>query len=826
MQKFRSILLLLFLFTTVAYSQQTTNTTIQGQLLDSLTSETVPYATIRISAKENPKTMLKGFATDENGKFKFNLNKKGDFLMTIQYIGKTDIIIPLTIDDRKKIDLGDLLMADNTQALNEVTITAQKPLVQVDIDKIVYDVEEDPESKTDNLLDMLRKVPLITVDGEDNIQLKGSSDYKIYVDGKPSSMISSNPKDVLRSMPANSVKNIEVITDPGAKYDAEGVAGIINIITNKQSRLGGYTATLSGGVDNRGGYNGSAYTTMKYGKVGFTANFGRYDRSNPWSFSSKVMETYNPVSSALSSSLIQRGSRKGEGNGQYGSGELSYEIDTLNLITVGFNRYSGNFKSRINQEVTSFDGNMLSEYAYSRGGKSKNEYGSTTINADYQRSFRKKGQLLTISYRLDIRPDDSESNTDIAQISGVLPTEVVSNYQHTDADMKEHTFQGDFTTPFGKIHTIEAGFKYIIRNNKSNSGRYNWDSSQSDWVHDPKPLNDRFRHESDIFATYAGYSAKIQKWGFKTGLRYESTDLKAKFPLQTTANFKTDYENWVPSITMSYQLKPAQTIRAGYNMRIYRPSIWQLNPYEDDSNPNFINRGNPSLDAVKNHSFNLNYMFFNSKININLNSTYSFENNNIQNYTFLENGTSVTTYDNIGENKRFNLSSYINWSITSKLRFTTNIWGSYTDVKANNNTGERNHGFSVSGYGNIQYTLPKSFRVGSNGGYFGSHVSLQGKNSPYYYYGINLSKGFLSDKLNVNIWSYDIFQTDKRSWYKINTDSFRQKETNDRRARSFGVRVSYRFGEMKTQIKKAQRTIQNDDMMGGGGSDGGQQGGQ
>ena len=261
------------LISSLAFSQSSPliNVQIKGVVTDSLTNETVPYATVKLLGKANPRSPLKAVAADDNGNFQFSMNKKGEYLLTVEYIGKKTLVKPVVVGDAKIVDLGTIYMSDNENALSEVVVSAQKPLVKVDLDKIVYSMESDPESTTNNLLEMLKKVPMVTVDGEDNVQLKGSTNFKIYLNGKPSNMISNNPKEVLRSMPANTVKDIQVITDPGAKYDAEGVAGIINIITN--TSMGGYTATLNGRVDSQGGYGLGAYWTMKYGKVGFTGNY-------------------------------------------------------------------------------------------------------------------------------------------------------------------------------------------------------------------------------------------------------------------------------------------------------------------------------------------------------------------------------------------------------------------------------------------------------------------------------------------------------------------------------------------------------------------------
>ena len=590
------------------YSQniQGTKITIKGTVLDSLTNEVVPYATLRITTKDRPDVLEKAAATDDNGKFSLTLNKRGDFVMNIQYLGKDPLSRSFTIKNENLLDFGKVLLKDSKTTLSEVVVSAQRPLVKVDLDKITYSLEDDPDSKTSTLMDMLKKVPMITVDAEDKIELKGSSSYKIYMDGKPSSMLANNPKDILKSMPASSIKNIEVITDPGPKYDAEGLAGIINIITNKQSSLGGYTATVNSRVDTRGGYGLGAFLSLKKGKIGFTGNYNYYNYQSPWA--DGAHSSRENVQSKEHHFMESSGRSKFTGDGQYGGGELSYEIDTLNLINAGFNKYGGNGTSRSRGNLLFSDENYIPKQEYNQATDTKYTYGTTSFNIDYQRiSAKNKNRMATVSYRFESSPNDWASNVE---------TENVLNYwdsrfnQNSDGSTKEHTFQLDYTTPFAKIHTLEAGLKYIIRLSESNSGRENFDFITGTWEKVPESENDKFKHRQDIYSAYLGYSVKLKKWSFKTGLRYEGTSLDAKFPISSDRNFKTDYSDIVPSATVSYQLKPAQNLRLGYNMRISRPGIWQLNPYPNQTDTNYISYGNPNLDAVKSHNLSLNYSFF------------------------------------------------------------------------------------------------------------------------------------------------------------------------------------------------------------------------
>lgn len=802
------------------------NVLVKGQVIDSLTNETIPFATIKITDKGSPAKLIKAVAADENGKFQLTMNTKGDYLLVSEYIGKKTITKPIEIANAKSIDMGTILMPDDSHALSEVVISVQKPLVKVDLDKITYSIEDDPESKTNNVLDMLKKVPMVTVDGEENIQLKGSSNYKIYLNGKPSNMISSSPKDVLRSMPASSIKDIEVITDPGAKYDAEGVAGIINIITQKNTSMNGYTATLNGRADDRGGFGSGAYLQLKSGKIGFTGRYNYYEYRQPKGVSSLYRE--NRIDNNLKY-LSQNGFSKDNGNGQFGNGELSFEIDTLNLINVGFNRYFGNSKWTNEKMIEMFNDERISQYKYGLDSHAKENYGGTDVNADYQRTFNKKDQLLTASYRFSFTPNDKKSDNIIDHISGTLPKTAETNNQFTDADMKEHTFQTDFVTPFGKMHNVEAGVKYIIRLNQSNSG-YDLINNAGEWVNKPQ-LYDKFEHEQDILAAYGGYSAKYQKWGVKTGLRYEATWLEAKFPKDELKNFKKDYSNLVPSATITYQLKPTQNIRLGYNMRIQRPGIYQLNPYENTSNPNDIQKGNSELDAVKNHSFSLNFGSFSKSLNFNTNLSYDFENRGIENITTLANGISTTTFENIGERKNLGLSAYVNWSPNDKIRIYSNMSGRYSDLKSSidPNTNERmsNSGFSGNIFAGGQYSFPHNFKAYLNTGFFSSRITLQGNSSSFFFHGLSFSKGFMKDKLQLRAYAQNPLKKQHEFKNIIQTDQFYSESRSSNRIRQFGFAVSFRFGEMKSQIKKTQRSISNDDNIGGGqGSQGGESGGQ
>lgn len=574
-----------------AQSQNAADYTIKGQVVDSLSNETVPYATLSIALANAPQKAIKLLACDDDGKFTTTLKQPGKYVISMQSLGKLPVVKGFTLSENKKsLDLGKLYMNDDTQQLNEVTVVAQKPLVTIEVDKITYSLDDDPEAKTSNALEMFRKVPMVTVDGEDKIQLKGSSNYKIYMNGKPSNLLSGdNASDVLKSMPASSIKNIEVITDPGSKYDTEGVGGIINIITTKNA-MQGYTGTVRANASSLGSFGGGGYVSLKVGNLGLTANYGYNNRNSPWNNSHTERFTdKDRLADGQPTKLVEDGRAKNKGPFQYGYLEASYEIDTLNLISIGANLFRGKSKnySELDAELNSIlapEINSAPIYKFHRNSFSEGTFGSTDVNVDYQHSTSKKDELLTVSYRFSQSPNDNESRTELSDVLTYYLEKEYPKWNVNDASTQEHTTQVDYTTPLFEKQTLEAGVKYINRQNKSNTLEQILNEETGVWV-DQMRDDSRFQHTQHIYSAYLGYLVRLNKFGIKAGVRGEGTSLNTKFTLNPDMNFDSNYFDLVPNATLTYQMDMSTQIRLGYNMRIQRPGIWYLNPYINDGNP-------------------------------------------------------------------------------------------------------------------------------------------------------------------------------------------------------------------------------------------------
>ena len=832
------LLIMLVISSLVAAQNAAPPFQIKGVLLDSLTQEGEPYATIKIVKKEAPAHALKMLVTDMKGKFQEKVPGTGDFVMTISSIGRNTIVKDFTVKAGEKVvDFGTLYITDASNELGQVEVVAQKPLVKADIDKIEYNVQDDPDSKSNSVLEMLRKVPLVTVDGEDNIKVNGSSSFKVYVNGKPNNMMSNNPTEVLKSMPANSIKHIEVITNPGPKYDAEGVGGILNIVT-VGSGLEGYTATFSGNVSNMGA-GGGLFGTIKSGKLTVSARYNYNYNDRPRSYSGGTRRTVGDITDG-SSDLDYSGDSKGHGNFQSGSMEASYEIDTLRLITMSFGLWGGgNNSNGLSNTFATMPGTGDDLYQYVSNNRSKSSWYSIDGGIDYQRMFHVKDRMLTFSYKINTRPESSDSySTYDYDMEDVAPDwqdfmKRMKN-QHNDGSQNttEHTFQADYTTPIGKIHTLEAGAKYILRDNSSEDDRYEQASAtQADYEFD-NDHSSHYKHQNDILAAYLGYGLKVKKISGRLGVRYEHTKQEVKYLLGKGDNFDKNFDDLVPSASIGYKLTDMSNLRFGYNMRIYRPGIWYLNPYLDDSNPTNISQGNSHLDSEKSHSFNLSYSNFTQKFNINLSARYSFTNNSIERVTEQVKDTEIfglqnptgkevlySTYQNIGKSRNASLSGYINWNATSNTRIYANLYGNYTYLEGAN--GLKNDGWNLFAYGGAQQSLPHDWRISLN--IYGQTpwIMLQGKGSSFFDYGLSVNKSFLKKRLTLSAFASNFFKKYQHPTSSIEGVGFIQDSWNKYTRQRFGVSVSYRIGELKASVKKAARTISNDVKSSGGEGGGG-----
>jgi outer membrane cobalamin receptor len=820
------ICLLMGLSTLLAQADQG-NIRVNGRILIEGTTDDIPFATITV---QNDKSqVITRLAADDRGRFTFRLKDAGAYDLILSAVGFSAAPNKITIEANETVkDLGNIFMKEGIE-LSEVSIAVQRPLIKSDPDKLVYSVEADPEAQSSTLQEIIRKVPLLTIDSDDNVTLNGQSNYKVLVNGKSSTLMSNNFKEVIKSMPANSIRDIEVITNPSSKYEAEGVGGIINIITARRT-TDGYTGSVGANVDSRGSLGANAYIAANIDKFSFSTRIfaNQFKQPESGGFSNRITyENVNDYKDKIPNRYVNTVSaNKYKQMGSSITFEAGYEIDSLNLISASAWGYLGNFNNNATSMNETLDGMRELISRFQNKSNYKNQWGYLSGNIDYQRSYLKKDKTLTASYKIDYTPDNYKNENELVY-------ELIARRDRLKTENKSsgqnHTFQLDYFDPLTDKHQLETGIKAMYRLNFSETERFIGDATSDNWILDTSRPND-LDYNQYIMGVYAGYLIKLKKISLKGGMRSEYTWNDGTLKTTERKRFDNSFFNFIPYINFTYAIKPTQTIKTSYTQRLFRPGIYQLNPYVNDANPLEISYGNPDLVAEISHSFSASYGHFSPKFNINIEFSSSFANNSIQWYTFTDgNGILNRTYGNMGSNQRHGISVYGSWRPNRKLSFNVNGNGMYRIIEAAPSGNYKLHNEGIMGYTMLggRYEAWKGGAITANGyAMFGS-IMLQGKSSNYYSASIGITQKLLKDKMDVGLYFSDPFT--RKIYFKTTIDkdpSFSSYSEQYRWGQTARMSVTYRFGKMNTQVKKAKRGIQNEEQSGGGGQEGGGGGGQ
>ena len=799
MKQFRVyFVMILMSFSSVVMAQ----TTVKGLLMDETLGENEPFATVRVFKAGKSEKPVAMFLTDENGQFSQEIKGKGQFDIVFSSVGKEDLRKTVALEGKGILNLDTLYIKENATMLKGVEIVAQKPLVKMEVDKMSYNVAEDEDSKSNTVLDMLRKVPMVTVDGQDNITVNGSSSFKVYVDGMPNVMFSSNPSMVFKSMPATAVKSIEVVTNPGAKYDAEGAAGVLNIVMNKQDpnaaqSMNGFNGTVraSAGTKQLGG---SVFINGQQGKLTYSAN---------------VMTSYNkPGTTETELEQLQD-----NGNSQLmkstsdvktpftmGSLTLGYQIDSMSVLNLTAQVNSMSIKSN-GTSTTTIDGNYYSNgLSYGSTTDMKNSRTSFNGSIDYQRFFNQDHtKSLSLTYQLNYSPATTETTNLFNTESSII--DLANRYSENKNKTTNHTFQLDYTMPLGKGQTLSFGSKLQLHNASSDAKYYVKD------VYDPNSSSD-YEYKNSILAGYGEYAGNFNKLGIKAGLRYEYTWQDVEYHLGNGEDFKKNYGSLVPTASLQYTLSQGSNLGLTYNMRISRPGISYLNPYVDKSNPIALTYGNPELDVEKNHNISLVYNLFTPKLMVNLNLHHNFVDNAISQYSFYDSNDLLnTTYGNVVKRHQTGLNGYVNYLMTKDTRIFFNGGLNYIDLRSDA-LNQKNSGWTFNAMVGLQQTLPWNLKLSAFAITSTKNYTLQGWSGGFNLLTASLTKSLLKDKLSLSVSGL----IGLNNGGNINIESYNSgkdftSHTNVKVPIS-GVTftVSYTFGNSKVKTKQHTSRVESD----------------
>jgi len=772
---------------------------IKGEIEDSLSGDPVEYANI-ILYKAKDSTMLTGTITNEKGQFSLTKIPLGRYYLVASFIGyKNNKIQKILVKPpTTEIDLGVIKLEPSANNLSAVNITGEKKLMEFKLDKKVINVDKIITTTGGTAIDVLQNVPSVTVDYDGTVSIRGNSNITILIDGRPSSVTGTK----LEQIPASSIESIELITNPSAKYNPEGMSGIINIKLKKKKSFGlNGLASLNAGTGDK--YNGSVNLNYNFSRVNLFASYdARYNRRKGWGNMNET-STVNDTTFLLSQN--SKTYRKGNSNNfKVGA---DFFLNPKNTITLSWLDNIGNTKESDNLESFNYDLYQIMHDNYSSYTSENENDNNSDYTLNYKKTFDKKGQELTadIIYSTGKETDASDLSyyyymQNYLPIDNVIPE---LQKQNTDGNNYNATLQTNYIYPFGKDAKLETGFQGIIRNNDENYTLDKYDSINYHWYSDTTQSN-HFVYNEQIYAVYGIFSKEYKKFSFQLGTRLEQAFTKAEQKTVIETNNK-QYFSVFPTVHTTYKLTENQDVQLSYSRRINRPDMHSLNPFVDYSNPNVIRYGNPDLKPEYINSYEFGHSIFWKKTSISSDLFYRQINDVIKRYGFLDsNRITHMTSANFSKGISYGIEIVAERSILKWWRVNVNFSYFRTIIEGDkNNTSLTNDNYSWTSKLNSNMMLPKGIMFQVSGYYRGPMVTPQGEMKSMYSADIALKKDFLKDnKLSVSFRLSDIFNTQK--FVMTASDiNFSSEATRKRESRVAYLGVSYKInGGLKPKTKK------------------------
>lgn len=776
--------------------------TIAGRItiivIDSATQKPIDYASVSLTKAKDNKP-VNGGVTDEKGKVVLQNITPDEYKLSIGFMGyKSKSIAVKTTPEKPDQNLGTISLSGIANTLNEVTVEGKKSMIENKIDRMVYNAEADATNAGGDATDVMRKVPMLSVDMEGNLQLRGAP-VRVLINGKPSGTMASSIADALKMMPAEQVKSVEVITSPSAKYDAEGSGGIVNIITKKSNAEGvsGSVNTAVGTRQNNGAFN----LTAKTGRLSMnTALGGNYAYAQN---SKVIMLNETKLNDGTTNTISRDGYSKWDRNGFNGSLGLDYDFNAYNNIstTAKFNRFSNGGPGQSDYIINGVMSKNISSMNMTMN--------NLDWNMDYKKTTKKAGEEFSISAQLSTgRTPQTFSNS----LSSPLYPVTLETFSANVGKNNEYTAQTDYIYPFSKKTTLEIGAKGIFRDFNSR-----FDASAKD-----------FKYNQNVASLYSVISFNLtKKLQVKGGVRGEYT--KIDFNTKANGIEKNDYLNLFPSVIIAQTLKGSSLLKLSYNRRIQRPSQTYLNPFRNESDQFNIMQGNPQLNPELSDNLELGYSTYIKGSIINASLFYRKTNGIIESSIspLIENGVNKTfsTYINVGSLNTFGFNLFGSYNPKPKWTLMSSIGMNSYDIKSDIIAAKRTY-FMFNLFARSAYAFGKGWNTEFYGIATSPRRTYQGKTDAFYFYGAAFKKEVLKKKGSIGVNVLNPFTRD----LKINTNNNSVNNTGTIYTstqiyyplRSFGLNFSYTFGKLKFTEKKK---IKNDDVKQEEQQGGGQMGG-
>ncbi|RWY55519.1 TonB-dependent receptor domain-containing protein [Mucilaginibacter gilvus] len=805
----RTVLSLLFflLISVNNYAQTAGKGKISGKVTDAVTKQPVDYATISVF-KQGAASPFNGISTDAKGVFSIDNIPAGDYKVTIDFLGyKRTTIDHVTVTDGGNTPaLSAILLQPVQNQLAGVTITAKTPIIENRIDKMVYNAANDLTAQGGVALDVLKKVPQVSVDIDGNVELQGNANVRFLINGKPSSIFGASLADALQAIPASQIKSIEVITSPGAKYDAAGTGGIINIIL-KDSKVQGINGSVNLSAGSRL-ENGSFNLNARKNNFGVNAFFSGNAQLKTTGLSSNN-RTSSDLAEGTQTNLTQSGDNTQRRSGYQSGLSFNWSVTPKDELTasVGFNHFGNHnngFSAQEELKATTA-GAQLYDLLSNRTSDSRFHVNATDVSLSYKKQFKTEGQELEVQYNTSYGKNTFSYFNEQDYLTGGYPTS--GSRSNNPGSDRETNISIDYTQPFSKTFTLEGGVKAVLQNLKNvvntdtllNDGTYINNAGQTYG----------FNYKRKIYAGYLSVSTSLfhKFLDAKIGLRDEYTNTTADFPGVTIPGYNTV----VPSATLAHKLTQTSSIKLAYSYRIERPDYGDLNPFYNISDPHNISTGNPNLKPELSHGLELGYnKSYDGGANFYLGSFYRHNLDDIQQFTTPYPVLNINgrDYADVLLNQRSNIGTQTTvggnlfGSVPiGKLNLRTNM---FFASRTNTNPGTvANPGvIKVTGFGyrinlNASYQFPHDLTAEAFANYNSSQKNLQGSRPYFFFYNFAVRKQFLNKKASLGLVAANPFThyiTQKSTTYG---STFNQLSIRQVPLQSFGISLSYKFGKLE-----------------------------
>ena len=813
----KSIILILLLSVLIVNAQDKDRISgkITGRVIDSLSGEPIEYATISLYLQKGDK-LVNGISADMKGIFKLTNISEGNYKILVDFIGyKRYERKNITISTKNlNIFLGDIKLSEKQNTLNEIIVSSDKIIIENKIDKLVYNADKDITSQSGVATDVLKKVPQVSVDVDGNVDLQGNTDIRFLINGKPSVLFGNNITDVLQSIPASQIQSIEVITSPGAKYEAEGTGGIINIILKKSNAHGvNGNMSLSGGTRLE---NGSFNLNIRNG------NFGVHGfLSGNAQMTSTTVNKMDRLSedTTTSTHLLQDGTSRFSRNGYQSGVGFDWDFTPRDNISgsLGYNYFGNDNSGSAIRQTFLLDASKIIISDINDGINTSSRFHSTTFNWDltYKKKFRKENQELEIW----VNSSDGNNYSHYNENQEHLSPDILfySSYGNNPGTENETNFTINYSQPFCEKFSIETGAKTEMYHIDTKSDVYLLNPVTGNDDPDPSQSS-TVDYKRKVFAYYFSSTFKFLKiFDIKAGLRDEYTETKADFSNSGTVNINP-YNTLVPSLVIAHTFTKRQVLKISYSHRIQRPNYGDLNPFVNASDPKNMTTGNPNLHPEIGDKLELGYSeTFDKEANINTTLFYRGNKNDIQSYTTyypvykvgdsIYSNVAVTTRENIGREDNFGLSLFGSVPFTEAITMRTNISCFERYINTGIGAGSKIHGFNYRANINGSYQVTGTLILELSGNFNSPRIGAQGKMPAFTTYNFAFRKQLFDKKGSIAITATNFL--DKYVYQKTELSGYNFSISNTRELpyRSFGINFTYKFGHLEFRKEKEEEDI-------------------